>query len=451
MENMDKQSQGLKLLIKVLCVLGVPVLVMGIVTFTLLHFVSTGSISVGAAYIWIFFVTVIVILSSFIGIKRFIDKIITIMKNMDKIADGSFSIETDQKLTERKDEIGDFMRSVNTVIRQFAEMVVNITKTAKQLDSVSTDYAASFREMTSSLSGVDKEVDIVAENIVKQAGETKDIENKIQDISSVIDSITGHVKTLSTGSDTMKECNKAADETMINLISISQETSDSVEKVREQTNLTNQSAMQIITVTEIITGIATQTNLLALNASIEAARAGEHGRGFAVVAEEIRELADKSRESSQQIIQIVNSLIDNSNTSVETMKHVMEAFVKQSEKIRDTEKIFDSLNQVIEEVSVSILGIDHEVESLEKHKEIIRKSIDKLTLLAETNAGSIQETAATMNSLETTVEECKQMTETINSLADDLEGNIRKLSEKKEAGMDFKSIVKQPVHSQKEA
>ena len=93
------------------------------------------------------------------------------------------------------------------------------------------------------------------------------------------------------------------------------EESRSVEKVNELTG-------------EIL-NISSQTNLLALNASIEAARAGEHGKGFAVVAEEIRTLADQSRESTEQINHVVNVLLDNSSNSVQITEQVSEAFSRR--------------------------------------------------------------------------------------------------------------------------
>ena len=71
-----------------------------------------------------------------------------------------------------------------------------------------------------------------------------------------------------------------------------------MDQVQEQTNITNESAQAIQAATDIIAGIANQTNLLSLNASIEAARAGENGRGIALEAEEIRGLADQSKESA---------------------------------------------------------------------------------------------------------------------------------------------------------
>ena len=145
---------------------------------------------------------------------------------------------------------------------------------------------------------------------------------------------------------------------MKELVDISEESGHAMEEVGTQTTRTNESAQEIQKVTGIIAGISNQTNLLALNASIEAARAGENGKGFAVVAEQIRELADQSRESTEHISEIVNGLIANSNTSVEITKKVSEAFEKQDEKIKDTESVFGTLNSEIKRVGSAIDEID---------------------------------------------------------------------------------------------
>ncbi len=438
MENKYQNKMGVKLLFKILGAIGTPMLLLGAIMLILLNLVAAGKISVGITYLWIVIVTIGAIVASALFMKHFIDKITKIMKNIDKVADGTLEIEEDNKLAERKDEIGKFMRSINDIIRNVAKMVVNITNSSKKLDEISKDFADSFEEMATSMLEVNKDIDIIADNVIQHADETNDMKGKIIEINVAIDTIAGHVQELTENSDQMKDSNAIAGKTIGSLINSNQETSDSVEKVREQTNLTNQSAMEIITVTEIMKGIATQTNLLALNASIEAARAGEQGRGFAVVAEEIRQLADQSRESSELIMKIVNSLVQNSNVSVETMNDVRDSFAKQTERIQETEKRFESLNQLIEKVGFSVVGIEKEVVNLETHKEIISSSIDNLAEIAGKNAESVQETVSVMNSLHKEIEDCVDKTGIINTLSEELVGNIDKLSNRHEGERNFK-------------
>ena len=161
--------------------------------------------------------------------------------------------------------------------------------------------------MTTSLDQTEQAVTTITDNTISQADHTVDMKEKINAISRTIDEIAENVSMLAQSAEHMKESNKAAEAIMEELVNISKESGIAIENVRQQTDLTNQSAQEIRTATEIIAGISNQTNLLALNASIEAARAGEHGRGFAVVAEEIRTLADQSRESTEQINQIAVS------------------------------------------------------------------------------------------------------------------------------------------------
>ncbi len=152
-------------------------------------------------------------------------------------------------------------------------------------------------------------------------------------------------------------------------------------------------------------------------------------KGFAVVAEEIRTLADQSRESTEQINHVVNVLLDNSSNSVQITEQVSEAFSRQNEKIRDTEEIFKSLNREIEQVGDAIGGIGTEVGDLENHKSVIENGVTSLTASADENAKSAEVTTDNMGRLRGVVQECDGVKAHIVSVSDELIGYIRKFSD----------------------
>lgn len=338
----------------------------------------------------------------------------------------------EKKLAARNDDIGEMVRYVQGIVSSFAQLVVAIRQASDELEKLSGDFQSIFGNMTSAVEQSGKAVSTITTNTVSQAGQTADMKNKIDAISESISGITQNVETLAKSANLMKDYDVSVEQIMKELVEISDKSSQAIEAVRKQTELTNQSAQQIRTATEIIAGISSKTNLLALNASIEAARAGEHGKGFAVVAEEIRALADQSRESTEQIGKVVANLLGNSDVSVEITKKVSEAFLRQNEKIQDTENIFNSLNQEIGKVSDSIHGIADEVEELSGHREVIEDSITALSNCADENADSAKQTAENMEEFRQIADECHNATKNIINISEKLVGYIKEITSAKD-------------------
>lgn len=427
--DQDRKKQLLRGLV---VLISAPVLTVGIWNAVITLFISRGSM---LGLILVIAGSVVGYIASLVAAKLTADTLHNFFSNISGIAEGTYSLDSSEAAASLKknSKINEIMQSVNEIAVSYAKVIASIEKATSELDEVTENFGSLFNEMTEAEESVSGHVNAISENIISQSDKMGAINHEIEEISSEIGNISENVGALLKNTNNMQECNRSVETYITELIQLNNENSESIEKVRKQTELTNKSAINIRTATEIIASISNQTNLLALNASIEAARAGEAGKGFAVVAEEIRKLADQSRESAEQINQSVDELIENAQFSVEVTQKVTTAFAEQTTKIHSTSDLFDSLKTEVNQVADAINEIESEVQNLDRNKDVMQTEVQELTDFSNDNEAGAKDTLNDVYSFERLISDCRGATDRITSVSENLVHNIHKMT--KELGI----------------
>ena len=212
-------------------------------------------------------------------------------------------------------------------------------------------------------------------NITEQANENKGALSDISSASSVnseemnhqselTQNIYGIVQETQASAERVQQNEQDVYEKVSEGVVLSEDMRTQAQEVSADIEATNQIVTDLVgqiqgvsSITDAILSISSQTNLLALNASIEAARAGEAGKGFAVVADEIRTLAEQTKNSTEEITQIMNQLILVANQSVEKMNRCVEGIQLQNTKIDDVNGSFEQTKKNVGALKTMVDGI----------------------------------------------------------------------------------------------
>ncbi|MCC2617626.1 methyl-accepting chemotaxis protein [Aestuariibacter halophilus] len=327
------------------------------------------------------------------SLKSSVNKVVDSLRDIAQ-ENGDLTVRLD---TRNKDEIGDLVYWFN----QFMEKLQNVVK-----DIVNASLPLS--ELAQNLNQLTDDTNRTIEVQQRSASQAKSgVDHLTESVNSVATSAAEAATAASEASDAAHDGQAVVDETVRSIQQLAtnvQETADVIKKLEADSN-------QVGVVLDVIKGIAEQTNLLALNAAIEAARAGEQGRGFAVVADEVRTLASRTQQSTEEIQTTIEQLqnaarsavtvmgrgTDQADASVETankagaslevitntigkithMNDQIAASTGEQQKVADTICMnVDEINEKTAETSNSsgrMASVSSELAQLAKHLEAITK------------------------------------------------------------------------------
>ncbi len=367
------------------------------------------------SYAFLFMIIMIVL--DFFILRSLVCRIKRAEANLALMAEGNLVFEIEPSDLAKKNEVGDICRSLEKLREIMHGMIRKIDDSASSLKETSGVFGEKFDGIVSNINEIDKAMEEIAKGTAEQAGEAETVSDKMSDLEGVINVEKAAVEQLNLSLASIGEHSDSASENVEQLTEINAKTNEAIAFVNEQTMVTNSSAEDIQKAIELITDITEQTNLLSLNASIEAARAGENGRGFAVVADQIRNLAEESSKSAQKISEIVQVLMNNSEASVEQMKTVVTSIEEQTKRLDETREAFSSLYKDVAILKGVSEDISTQTESLDKLRAVVADAVANLAGVTEESAASVEETSASMQTLNGNVMQCTDDTTKLVSLS----------------------------------
>ncbi len=334
-----------------------------------------------------------------------------------------------------KDELGELAGHFGKMSENLRGILGTVGNSATRVASTAQDLSAASEEMKASTEQVSSTSQDIANGVSQQASKMSEISRAMKEMSESIQQVAVNSQKAAEGADnankTAQEVGKMSTEVIRKMNDI-QKTVDSSSVAIKELDTKSQTIGEIISV---ITTIADQTNLLALNAAIEAARAGEHGRGFAVVADEVRKLAEESRNAANQITRLIKEIQQGTKNAVESMELGTKTVGEGANVIETSVSSIDRIVKASGDVATMVQEIAAAAQQQSASVEEVTASVEDISAITQESAAATQETSASAAEQSSSMGQLVNLAQELAKLSEELLAEVAKfnLSEEKSA------------------